>query len=202
MTHRGSFSEDASVEVMESRIREAPHLVVEHVRLARMLEDAGDPKGAAETLQKAHFFLPNAPAILDGMARLSNWIDTRQRPVAIAERVKPAQAADREQLTAAKAPVEKPKRALEDDLDSLIEGLGKAKLGQRSDAPVDAHGEFVDDDGLITTETLAQIYVSQNQLEEAARVYDRLAMKENDSEKAASLRQRAHNLRLKLRDSS
>ncbi len=82
------------------------------------------------------------------------------------------------------------------DLDRLIDELEGARIDPQpdvSDAPAPDLDSDIDD---MVSETLARIYISQNQYEEAARVYLRLASQEPDRatehiEKAAELRDRA-----------
>jgi len=82
------------------------------------------------------------------------------------------------------------------DLDRLIDELEGARIDPQpdvSDAPAPDLESDIDD---MVSETLARIYISQNQYEEAARVYLRLASQEPDRakehlEKAAALRDRA-----------
>jgi thioredoxin-like negative regulator of GroEL len=82
------------------------------------------------------------------------------------------------------------------DLDRLIDELEGARIDPQpdvSDAPKPDLENDIDD---MVSETLARIYISQDQYEEAARVYLRLASQEPDRaqehlEKAAALRDRA-----------
>ena len=152
-------------------------------------------------LQRAHFFLPNAPAIVAELSRLSKWVDTGPAPVTISRPTttpKEKMAAPPEPETPAAA---KPESPAHDDLDQLIEGLEKGRFGPKEELEQPVEMEWSDDDGIITTETLAQIYVAQSQFEEAVMVYDRLAMAEKNPVKAEELRQKASELREKLRDS-
>jgi tetratricopeptide (TPR) repeat protein len=82
------------------------------------------------------------------------------------------------------------------DLDRLIDELEDARIDPQpdvSDAPEPDLDSDIDD---MVSETLARIYISQEQYEEAARVYLRLASQEPDRakehmEQAAALRERA-----------
>lgn len=185
---------------LEERIRESPQLVIDYVRLARLLEESGETGEAAAVLQRAHFFLPNAPAIVAELGRLSKWVDPGGARVAISRPITTTvekNAAPPEPETPA---VTKPKLQEHDDLDQLIEGLEKGRLGPKDELAQPVEMEWSDDDGVITTETLAQIYVAQSQFEEAVMVYDRLAKTEKSPEKAEELRHKASELRAKLRD--
>lgn len=202
MVPPGQRKETSSqVAALEERIRESPQLVVEYVRLARLLEEAGDARGAASVLQRAHFFLPNGPNIVSDLRRLSEWISSEPAPVTIALPPTLPQA-DSDSAVDVEEKTSEPEARQEDDLDELIEGLEKGRLGSRSEAVTSQEVEWLDDDGLVATETLAHIYVAQKQFQEAVLVYDRLAEKESDPEKAATLRERASELREKLTDSS
>lgn len=85
------------------------------------------------------------------------------------------------------------------DLDRLIDELEGARIDPQpdvSDAPEPDLESDIDD---MVSETLARIYISQNQYEEAARVYLRLASQEPEQakehlEKAAELRDQARDL--------
>lgn len=202
MVPPGQRKETSSqVAALEERIRESPQLVVDYVRLARLLEEAGDAQGAASVLQRAYFFLPNGPNIVADLRRLSEWISSEAAPVTIA-RPPTLQQADSDPAVDVEEEISEPEGRQEDDLDELIEGLEKGRLGSRSEAVTNQEVEWLDDDGLVATETLAHIYVAQKQFQEAVLVYDRLAEKESNPEKAATLRERASELREKLRDSS
>ena len=198
----GRQTPNLKIAALEERIRESPQLVVDYVRLARLLEESGDASEAAAVLQRAHFFLPNAPAIVAELGRLSKWVDTGGVRVAISRPITTTAekiAAPPEPETPAAA---KPKSPEHDDLDQLIEGLEKGRLRPKDEPAQPVEMEWSDDDGVITTETLAQIYVAQSQFEEAVMVYDRLAKTEKNPEKAEELRHKASELRAKLRDSA
>lgn len=198
-----SASSTSRRSLLESRIGEVPQLVADYVRLAQLLEEAGDRREAAALLQRAQFFLPNGPAIQAGIRRLSEWVDTTPRPVTVTTAVQPS-GPEQPEVTeeeAASAQPAAPERALEDDFDRLIEGLGKARLGDANEAAPRSEGDWSQEDGLIATETLAQIFESQGQFAEAVTVYQRLAEKEPDPEKAAALREKAEKLLEKIRDS-
>lgn len=175
-------------------------MVVEYVRLARLLEDAGDREAAASALQTAQFFLPNGPTILEGLRRLSSWLDTTRTPISVPTAAPPSK--PDVETTEESDEAKKPEAKLEDNLDQLIEGLGKARLGQPQGGEAPPENDWSDDDGLVTTETLAQIFISQNQFAEALSVYDRLLQKESDPERIASLAEKASQLRKKLRESN
>ncbi|HUF09217.1 MAG TPA: hypothetical protein VMO47_07855 [Rhodothermales bacterium] len=196
----GRQTPNLKIAALEERIRQSPQLVVDYVRLALLLEESGDPRGAAAVLQRAHFFLPNAPTIVTELGRLSKWVDTGGAAATIS---RPATTPiEKASPPEPKTPVAaKPKSPEHDDLDQLIEGLEKGRLGPKDELERPVETEWSDDDGVITTETLAHIYVAQSQFEEAVMVYDRLAMTEKNSEKAEELRQKASELRAKLRDS-
>jgi tetratricopeptide (TPR) repeat protein len=185
---------------LEARIAEAPQLVVEYVRLARLLEDAGDREAAASALQTAQFFLPNGPTIQEGLRRLSSWLDTTRTPISVPTAAPPS----KPDVETTEEPDEagKPEAKLEDNLDQLIEGLGKARLGQPQGGEAPPEDDWSDDDGLVTTETLAQIFISQNQFAEALSVYERLLLKESDPGRMALLAEKAAELREKLRESN
>ena len=201
MKSSGRQKPNLQIATLEERIRESPQLVVDYVRLARLLEQSGDASGAAAVLQKAHFFLPNAPVVVAELSRLSKWVDTGLPPVTISRPT----TTPKEKMAAAPEPetpaAAKPESPANDDLDELIEGLEKGRFGQKVELAQPVEVEWSDDDGIITTETLAQIYVSQSQFEEAVMVYDRLAKAEKNPVKAEELRQKASELRVKLRDS-
>lgn len=200
-TRSNSASTRAS---LEDRIAQAPQLVVSHIRLARLLEEEGDLQAAAAALQDAYFFLPNGPAVLDGLRRLSRWSDTRRKPVSVATTPPQpeADATEDDDEEGAGVEPEAVEPAMEDELDQLIEGLGKARLGEASEAPAPPENEWSEDDGLIATETLAHIFESQSQFAEALSVYERLLKKEGNPERAAALREKAAGVRRKLRDSN
>ena len=200
MKSSGRQKPNLQIAALEERIRESPQLVVDYVRLARLLEQSGDASGAAAVLQKAHFFLPNAPVVVAELSRLSKWVETGLPPVTI---TRPT-TTPKEKMAASEpeTPADaKPESPAHDDLDQLIEGLEKGRFGQKVELAQPVEVEWSDDDGIITTETLAQIYVSQSQFEEAVMVYDRLAKAEKNPAKAEELRQKAAELRAKLRDS-
>jgi hypothetical protein len=187
---------------LEAQILACPQHVVAYVRLARQLEEAGDLAGAASVLQDAHFFLPNSPSIISGMRRLSEWVDTTRAPITISTSAEPPAATPQEETTSEPSQPVPDAAAPVDELDQLIEGLEQGRGGRFREMPDTQEQEWSVDDGLLATETLAQIYVSQNQFEEAILVYGRLAEMESDPEKAAMMRKKAADLRGRLRDSN
>lgn len=189
--------------ILEARIRESPQLVGDYLRLARLLEEEGDLKSAATVLQKAHFFLPNGPWIVSEVRRLSDWIDKTPTPITIvrpdrtpeSETVEDPPPEDEIPVPKVADDVSAPEQVDEDELDQLIHGLESARMDPKSAPLSDPELEWGVEDGLIATETLAHIYAAQKQYFEAAAVYDRLAGKERDPERAAAFREKASGLR-------
>ncbi len=194
---------DANVAALEQRIAAAPHLVVEYVRLARILEARGELKAAAAAYQRAHFFLPNGTAIIESLRRLAEFVDTAPPPITIS-RPRTIETPEHvlEEESHPVPEVEEPPEPAIDEIDALIQGLQAGALGRGQSEEVVIEEELGQDDGLIATETLATIYASQNQFEEAMSVYNRLAAKETDPDKAAKLREKAAAMSARIKDAS
>ena len=77
-------------------------------------------------------------------------------------------------------PAEKSNTAIEDNLDKLAKEVSKAKISALTDSEFKEtlHVNKISGDNLIISETLAKIYVAQEEYDEAIKVYEKLIKKE------------------------
>lgn len=122
-------------------------------------------------------------------SRGSAWSERKSRP-------EPEEAAPRKSAAPAERrnlPTTPPGGA--DDLERLISELESARIIPRPDVDQIPAPDLDDEIDDMVSETLARIYASQHQYDEAARVYDKLAQQQPDradefEQKAAEMRQR------------
>ncbi len=73
-------------------------------------------------------------------------------------------------------------KEFEEKLDELANEIASAKLPEMDDSVIDnvSTKEYVDDDPMIISETLAKIYEAQNEFLEAVKIYEKLILKHPD----------------------
>ncbi len=162
--------------LLEELVASAPAYAAAYVALARAYETERRWDEAFQAWQKARFLVPNSPAVAAGLRHVAAALahpESAERAGAVAA---PAWTKVGEVVQAERAepePVEAPPDF--EDLDRLIEELESARIvpdpEPESIPPPDLENEIDD----MVSETLAKIYASQNQYEEAARVYEKLA---------------------------
>ena len=177
---------DAAAVVAEltKAVKEEPSHVACAVVLARALEATGDIVRALRTWRAAYVLCPDSPVIRDELRRVSALV---------------AAGAARE--TRASRAVEAAEKSLKDDepyqeLDDLIHELENARIVPDPEVQPVEVARLEPDVDEVASETLAKIYANQKFFEEAARVYEKLAVQQADRrdeflEKAAAIRQRA-----------
>ncbi len=172
------------VAALTGPVAEEPGHVACIVVLARALEASDRPLEALARWRAAYALCPDSPVIRDDLRRLAASVAC----VAAAE-------------TRTSRALEAADQSLREDepyheLDELIKELETARIVPDPKLePIDA-GRLVPDVEDVVSETLAKIYANQKFYEEAARVYEKLAVQQKDRkdefiQKASDIRQRA-----------
>ena len=175
---------DAVIAQLTGAVASEPEHVACLVVLARALEASGRGAEALARWRAAYTLCPDSPVVRSELRRLS---------AALAS----AAAADTRSSRASQAA----EKSLHDDapyheLDDLIKELESARIVPDPQVePVEASRLEADVEDVVS-ETLAKIYANQRFFEEAARVYEKLAVQQIDRrdeflEKATEIRQRA-----------
>lgn len=211
MLERGDARE-ASV-LLEDMSREMPGYATARVLLARAYEGLGEWGSALGAWREALQIVPNSPVIRRGLERAARKATSRapieELPELPSVSVHPSaevditgpgaevaspgsetQNPDRDEEAA--APTPRP----DEDLDRLIAELESAQIVPRPDLDDLPDPELDDDIEDVVSVTLARIYASQGQYDEAARVYELLSVQQPESEedfreKAAEMRSKA-----------
>lgn len=172
------------VAALTGPVAEEPGHVACIVVLARALEASDRPLEALARWRAAYALCPDSPVVRDELRRLSASVACEAAAEIRTSRA--LEAAD---------------QSLREDepyheLDELIKELETARIVPDPDVkPIDA-GRLVPDVEDVVSETLAKIYANQKFYEEAARVYEKLAVQQKDRkeefiQKATDIRQRA-----------
>ncbi len=173
------------------------------VLLARALQQAGRWDEALVVWQRVAFWLPDSPVVQQGgraaLRQVMRPVESRYHagePDLPDPLRKLAQVVG-QQVEAGQEPSQST-AALEDDLDldRLIAELASARIEPRPDLDDIPPPELEDDVDDLVSETLALIYAAQQQYEEAARVYEKLALQHPEKathyhEQAAKMREKA-----------
>lgn len=172
------------VAALTGPVAEEPGHVACIVVLARALEASGRPLEALARWRAAYALCPDSPVVRDELRRLAASVACE----AAAE-------------TRTSRALEAADESLREDepyheLDELIKELETARIVPDPKVePVEA-GRLAPDVEDVVSETLAKIYANQKFYEEAARVYEKLAVQQKDrkdefTQKASDIRQRA-----------
>lgn len=201
--HMRAGEAEKAIPPLEQVAERMPEYVTAHVLLARMYEAAERVSDALHTWRHAFFLMPNSPVIQEGLQRTlrqSAGQVTSEEELAPVEVSKPAEAFAPVEEASPSEPVEEALAGeldkADENLDQLIEELESARIVPRPDLdeiPAPDLDQDIDD---VVSETLARIYVAQEQYAEAARVYEKLAEQQPESaerfrEQAAEMRERA-----------
>ncbi|WP_231465960.1 hypothetical protein [Rhodothermus marinus] len=178
------------------------------VLLARALQTVDRWDEALTVWQRAAFWLPDSPVVQEGiraaLRRVVQPVTTAEAadssvslPDPLQELARAAGRASPPDEGPAAASSAEPARPAPDDLDldRLIAELESARIEPRPDLDDIPPPELEDDVDDLVSETLALIYAAQQQFEEAARVYEKLALQH--PEKAAHYREQAAKMRAK-----
>lgn len=179
-----------------------------HVLLARALQAVDRWDEALTVWQRVAFWLPDSPVVQDGIRRalhrvmqpvitggLSDPADVLPEPLQKLTQAA-AHAAQAKSESSAASALETTRSAPDDlDLERLIVELESARIEPRPDLDDIPPPDLEDDVDDLVSETLALIYASQQQFEEAARVYEKLALQH--PEKAMHYREQAAKMRNK-----
>ena len=192
--------EDGRLDEARGRLQElverVPTHAAAHVLLARIAGRAQDWEAALEWWRKADRLAPEHPMIRSSLAITYMRARPAVGPDAIPERTEeeaaePAEVEvdtaqqdmdeaavyDEGEQTDEPAPQTENPPAFE-DLDSLIDQLEDARIVPDPDVGPMPEDELDDEIEDVVSETLAQIYANQKYFEEAARVYEKLALQQ------------------------
>lgn len=184
--------------------QQRPAHAAAHVVLARAYEAGAQWKEAQAAWQRAHFLMPNSPAVQEGLERVRAAVAERE---AVNEGYLiidlDLQAELEATLEALFNPFTLPRQSqgirqedpTVDDLERLISELEAARIVPHPDLEDIPPPELDDEIDDVVSETLARIYASQKKYDEAARVYEQLAHQQpEDAPKFLQLAAEMHNL--------
>lgn len=172
------------VAALTGPVAEEPGHVACIVVLARALEASSRPLEALARWRAAYALCPDSPVVRDELRRLAASVACQ---AAAGTRTSRALEAADESLRN-----DEPYH----ELDELIKELETARIiPDPKVEPVDS-SRLAPDVEDVVSETLAKIYANQKYYEEAAKVYDKLAVQQKDrkeefNQKASDIRQRA-----------
>lgn len=187
--------------MLEQLLNEVPQHVSARVVLARLLESQSEFEKALQHWKWAAYYCPNNAVIEKGLSKavlhhlfsgdggLTQYSATEHSPAGRQNSATEHSPAGR-QIAPPGAPV------LEyQDLDRLIQELESARIVPDPDVRMIPQGELETEIDDVVSETLARIYANQKFHEEAAQVYEKLALQRPD--KAEEFLQKAQELRQK-----
>ena len=177
-------AEDAA-QMLERHLSQHPRHTAAYVLLARAAEKKERWREARQRWQRARLLIPSSPAVVEGLRRATRQLrDERLRAEGVEIDAREAESeCEAEDAVSAY-----------NDLDRLIDDLDGARIvpdQNIEDIPAPPLDDDIED---VVSETLARIYVAQEQHAEAARVYERLAEQQParaDVFRAAAAEQRA-----------
>ena len=186
---------DAAIDLLEEAIDAAPRFLAAHVLLAYAYELDAQWDAAMEAWMQVCFFVPNSPAARKGIRRVIGARHAAAQNAPAANALPPlletVEASGSAASGGSGAPDAAPPTSSNiDDLDHLIQELESARIDPDPDPDAAATPDLEDDVDDMVSETLARIYASQQQYEQAAQVYLRLA-NQNPAEEQRLLQQAA-----------
>lgn len=206
-----------AAELLEKLAAEMPGYATARVLLARSYERLNDWQPALRAWREAHQIIPNSPVVRRGLERAARKASSRspiesppaEDPAPLQSSAPPpadttdpadtSEAADTSEPADTAEPDESAARDSADnasaDLDRLINELESARIVPRPDLDEVPPPDLEDDIEDVVSETLARIYASQGQYDEAAHVYELLA--EQQPEKADEFAGKASEMRAK-----
>lgn len=191
--------------LLEKLAAEMPGYATARVLLARSYERLNEWQPALRAWREAHQIIPNSPVVRRGLERTARKASSRspiESPPTVqapgAPGATPGEAASTRQEERGEpqhaAPGEAQHQAAGySDLDRLISELESARIVPRPDLENVPPPDLEDDIEDVVSETLARIYASQGQYDEAAHVYELLA--EQQPEKADEFADKASEMR-------
>ncbi|MFW5973086.1 MAG: tetratricopeptide repeat protein, partial [Bacteroidota bacterium] len=191
---------EQAIPLLEDVVAALPAYAGAYVLLARAFEAGERWMNAAHAWRSALILVPDSPVAAEGLRRaLREGHNLSPEAVADQETYSEVEALHR----SIPAPRAQPGPAGEDpaseeyldNLDRLIAQLENARITPDPDLDAVAPPDFEDDIEDMVSETLARIYATQKQFDDAARVYDQLASQHPERE--AHFRQKAIEMRAK-----
>ena len=180
---------------LQDAVREEPAHVACHVLLCQAFEALDRHEDALRGWRRAYALCPDSPVIRDSLRRMAAQIACDA-----AKHTRLKRAGSQEAI-----PVDNPgekaaEKSLKDDepyhdLDDLIKEIESARIVPDPNVESVEPTRLVADVQDVVSETLARIYANQRFFDEAARVYDKLAVQQPDRrseflEKAEEIRSR------------
>lgn len=191
-----------AINLLEEVVDQVPRYLAAQILLAYAYELDGQWDEALDAWMQVCFFVPNSPAARSGIRRAigaRHAINGGAPPEQTLPPLLQADDGDRPSADKDKTPAAPATNRI-DDLDHLIEELESARINPDPDPDSAQTPDLEDDIDDMVSETLARIYASQDQYEEAARVYLRLAdqypaQEQEYLQQAAEMRERARSRR-------
>ncbi len=174
---------DPARTVLQNILHKVPSHLSARVLLARILEADGDWSGALTMWKQAAFHGPGVRIIEEGLRnalirnRFGNPVPIEALPADHPVLPRPVATAP------AAAPTHAPSESAApefQDLDRLINELETASIVPDPDIPMVSPDDLESDIEDVVSETLARIYANQSYFEEAATVYEKLAVQHPD----------------------
>ena len=182
-----STSGNEQLDSLRARAKSAPTIPALWVDLATALESSGELDESLSAWRMVLALVPSSNPALEAIARIDS-ADTAETRASTEIQTD----VEAPEVTGSTEPAQG-KIDIDSLISSLESGLPVDETATEADEAVSAGGAI--DEELEATETLARIYESQNLTLEAAKIYERLADREHDEDRAETLRAKARDLR-------
>ena len=202
--------EEGRIEPARTVLQNILHMVPSHlsarVLLARIFEAEGDTPGALTMWKQAAYYGPGVALIEQGLReallrqRFGNPVPIEPLPADQPVTLPAAPAVQAQPVSVAPTPIPGQRAGMPppefQDLDKLINELETASIVPDPDIPMVSADDLESDIEDVVSETLARIYANQSYFEEAASVYEKLAVqhpyrKDEYLQRAAEMKEKA-----------
>jgi len=165
---------EAAIEILQEGLRENPEFPTAYFILGKAYSGTGDYKKALKCFKKGSELIHSRETYHHYLRYLDNIRSTQISPEIKAlslERKKDQPLPGKEGIRSSR---------IEDNLDELAEKISRAKIPvvPETDVPGKYEADEMPETSFIVSETLAKIYLSQGEINEAIKVYEKLSKKE------------------------
>jgi len=188
--------------VLQNILHKVPSHLSARVLLARIFESEGDMAGALTMWKQAAFHGPGVALIEDGLReallrqRFGNPVPIEALPADYPVEMPTVTSDPHADIAPSAEPAAAAPPPEFQDLDRLINELETASIVPDPDIPMVSADDLESDIEDVVSETLARIYANQSYFEEAAAVYQKLAVqhphrKEEYLQRSAEMKEKA-----------